>query len=365
MIRLNFFELVDSVNNCTDRNEFSFLADSIDIDGENFNLWVDSVFSDNIDSFDMGKLPFLIDELYKSDDNFKFMLCCMLLEAACDKLFFVTNLEDYSLSYEKFKVIANTLVTIYDIVDNEVANCMALIIVNSDPKFEFFDDEQKQVLIEATRRKLHAIYKYLKTDEINPDVFMDLEIIVDLACYMNDNEINRTVDFIDKLGFNDVADMFIIKYKIINGFDISNDKINYVIDLDEGNLCILYEIMEDASIADKYLSNISQEMIAKSNMIRWLQYPTELGSTPDKIELLGEILLNNDRFFVYKFLKSSFKIKDWMVGISGGFVANSISSKNSGYTFSKFEVVGDWESQARDIISLISDSYKKHFDEAN
>lgn len=33
----------------------------------------------------MNKLPYLIDELYKTNDKIKFMLYCMLLEASCDK----------------------------------------------------------------------------------------------------------------------------------------------------------------------------------------------------------------------------------------------------------------------------------------
>ena len=92
---MDFSKLIERVNviNPDDKNSIIDIVNNIDINEDNFDQWVDSIFSDKINLFDMGKLPYIIDELYKTNDKLKFMLCCMLLESTCDKLDFITNLE--------------------------------------------------------------------------------------------------------------------------------------------------------------------------------------------------------------------------------------------------------------------------------
>ena len=72
---------------------------------------------------------------------------------------------------------------------------------------------------------------YLKTKNIDPSIYNSLEVIVDLACYLNDDETSQLIDEIDKLGDNDSADLFIIKYKAINHLEISQEML-----LDMNNL---------------------------------------------------------------------------------------------------------------------------------
>ena len=130
---------------------------------------------------------------------------------------------------------------------------------------------------------------------------------------------------------------------------------------DEKTLWQLYSILENLNLNDKYLKDVSQEEIAKSDMIKWLFYPTELGSMPDKIELLGEIIYNDTRCFAYKFSKEDFKIKGEMIGVAGGYPIDKISSRSSGHTFSKFELVSDdWKKQAYEILELISEHWKNY-----
>src|SRR5574344_569364 len=120
--KLGFNELVNSVNalNIKNSKELKNIVSNININEGNFNDWVNNIFSDNVTKFDMSKLPYLIDELYKSDSKLNFMLCCMLLESTCDKLEFITNLEKYPLFVAKFEVLVNTLTTVYEHVDNGI-----------------------------------------------------------------------------------------------------------------------------------------------------------------------------------------------------------------------------------------------------
>ena len=121
---MNFYELVNSVNNLeiNNRNAVSEIANKININSDNLDQWIENIFSEKIDNFNMGKLPYLIDELYRSNEYNKFVLCCMLLEATCDKLDFITNLEQYPLFIDKFKELIPTLISVYSRVDSGIAN---------------------------------------------------------------------------------------------------------------------------------------------------------------------------------------------------------------------------------------------------
>ena len=352
---MDFNKLVDSINtiDVRDKSAISNIVNAIDINSDNFDMWAENVFSEKIRLFDMGKLPYLIDELYTTNDNFKFMLCCMLLESTCDKLDFVTPLEKYTIFADKFEMMLNTLVTVYDTVDNGIANCMALIIINNDPKFKYFDDELKMGIINATRRKLNDILNYLKTKNVDPAVYFELEVIVDLACYLHDIEISELIDEIDKWGFNNEAEIFIMKYKIINKISIASEKLN-ILKNDKNKILSLYQMMERLNVNNIYMNNITQEELAKANLIKWLKYPTELGSAPDEIELLGEFIFNDTKCYAYSFSKQNFKISGKLLGIAGGYPIDKISSFSNGYTFSKFEVLlDDWEKQSRELAQFI------------
>lgn len=355
---MTFLELIGKVNSLENKNSIKDIVDNIDITEDNFDSWVDNIFSDKIESFDMNKLPYLIDELYKTTDKLKFMLCCMLLEVTCDKLEFITNLENYPLYIDKYETLIHTLATVYNHVDNGIANCMSLIIINNDPKFEHFDEENKNIIINATKRKLKGILDYLKTKNINPLVYRDLEVIVDMSCYLNDEEIGKLINEIDNINYNDNADIFIMKYKIINDMKISDEKLK-ILKQDTNKLYLLYSVMERLGVNNVYLKDITQESIAKSDMIRWLCYPTELGSKPDKIELLGEFIYNDTRCFAYKFSKKDFKISGELLGVAGGYPMDKVSSVSTGYTFSKFEnVQDDWEEQSGELVETIFNYWK-------
>ena len=360
--KMGFNELKQEVNNLklNDKEEIANIVDKINVTSENFNQWVDDVFSEKVNEFDMQKLPYIIDELYQSNDKLKFMLCCMLLEATCHQLAFVTNLEDYPLFAQKFETLTGTLARVYDLVDNGIANCMSLIIIRNDPEFTFFDDELKNIIVGATKRKLSEILNYLKTANVNQIVYEDLEVIVDMACHLNDKEINKLVEEIDHLDDNQVADIYIMKYKIINHIELLSEKINRL-KQDEENLWLLYNMMEKLGVNTTYLNDVAQEQIAKSDMLKWLKYPTELGSFPDEISLLGSFKFNDTKCFAFKFQKHDFKVKGELLAIAGGYPEDKVSSISTGYTFSKFEPVADnWQQQAIELANFIDEAWKNN-----
>ncbi|MEL6675846.1 MAG: hypothetical protein AAFR61_26805 [Bacteroidota bacterium] len=122
---------------------------------------------------------------------------------------------------------------------------------------------------------------------------------------------------------------------------------------------MLEEMDKEAIFPKKYAK---QPLLARSKMVDWLTYPTELGCVPGRIEALQEFRIDYDDvgeaiFYLWKFQKKG--ETEWLVGLSGPYLATEVPTANSyGYTFSKFEKLTDKkpEEHFADIMELI-DSY--------
>lgn len=344
-------ELLD-VNNKEDLDKF---IDNIDINEKNYNEWIDETCSEKIDILDINKLPYIIDKLYISNEKYHFLLCCILLEQSYDKIPFVTNLENYPITKQKFLIFKYSLMKIYESIDNGIANCMALIVLNNDPKLELFEENDKNILIKATVRKLNDIINYLDNNKnINGSVYRDLEVIIDLATYLKNPEINLLVEKISNYELNYECKLFILKYKIINDMTINNNIITDLLSY-KNKINKLVYVLERIDALDLLpLNEISQEEIARMEMINWLEYPTELGKTPDSIELLGKFDYKGYDCYAYKFKSNAYKIKDYMLGVVGGFEKDKITDINTGWTFSKFELLEDeYMKQSLELVEFI------------
>ena len=359
---MNFEKLREEINNLNikSQEELKNIVDNIDISPENLDLWIDDIFSDEIGDLDFEKLPYVIEELYKSDDKFKFMLCCMLIESTCEYLPFIPNLEEYPLFKEKFKTLKHTLITVYERVDSGIANCMALIILNNDPEFKMFNDDEKDNIANNTVRKLTDIINYINNNEVIDDsVYRDLEIIIDLSIHLDDKRIDELIKELSKLNLNFECKLFIAKYKLVNNLDVNSNEIDELLK-SEKNLYRVISIFENANVLNKIsLDKITQEDIAKSQMIDWLMYPTELGNKPDNIELIDKLEYDGLIYYIYRFKSNSFRVKEYMLGVSGGYEKDKITSRNSGNTFSEFEEVKDnYKNQAIKLIEIINNHWK-------
>ncbi|MDE6617432.1 MAG: hypothetical protein K2K13_00090 [Clostridiales bacterium] len=80
------------------------------------------------------------------------------------------------------------------------------------------------------------------------------------------------------------------------------------------------------------------EYLAKSDMVHWLVYPTELGKKPDDIQLLGSGKVKKEVYYVFKYKSDSDNLSDdcvnqWLIGWSSP----------DGGTFSNFDLLRDYE----------------------
>ena len=78
------------------------------------------------------------------------------------------------------------------------------------------------------------------------------------------------------------------------------------------------------------------EYLAKSDLVHWLTYPTELGKQPDQIEYLGKVKKKNITFSVIYPIVITWEMiekNQWLIGWSN----------DEGGTFSNFDLYSDFE----------------------
>ena len=78
--------------------------------------------------------------------------------------------------------------------------------------------------------------------------------------------------------------------------------------------------------------------LAKSDLVQWLAYPTELGKCPDEIEFLGQTKKKGEIYHIFRFKSDSENLDEesqnvWLVGWAG----------NEGGTFSHFDLYKDYD----------------------
>jgi hypothetical protein len=174
----------------------------------------------------------------------------------------------------------------------------------------------------------------------------DLALILDLLGYLNHEDkplqqiLSNYLDSKDpKLIF------FAIKSLLIKSSTIDEKYFEYVAADNEMRI-ELFELLEEQNklslFPKKYMT---QGELAKSDMVRWLMFPTELETVPDEIIL--ENVFNFDtteygivEYFLFKFKTNPphWAAKDgWMAGISGPFYKGDYpTTEPRGGTFSSF-----------------------------
>lgn len=81
----------------------------------------------------------------------------------------------------------------------------------------------------------------------------------------------------------------------------------------------------------------SPEYLAKSDLVHWLTYPTELGQVPDQIEYLGKVNKKGE-YYIFRYTSNSDTLSDdlkgrWLIGWSN----------DDGGTFSNFDLYEKYE----------------------
>jgi len=108
-------------------------------------------------------------------------------------------------------------------------------------------------------------------------------------------------------------------------------------DIDYANLT--FYLLKKHNLTDMFPKEYSApEYLAKSDLVHWLTYPTELGKMPDEIVLLGDVKVKKEQYYIFKYKSDSDTLSndlknEWLIGWSS----------EDGGTFSNFDRLCDYE----------------------
>jgi hypothetical protein len=155
------------------------------------------------------------------------------------------------------------------------------------------------------------------------------------------------------------------------GRDVPQAEIDAVADDDEMRNR-LYDMLEKLGRKDRFpKAHLNQEAFARSEMVNWLVYPTELGRAPNDIELMKVVDLDSRgkdgvvSFYVFRFRTTGnhWAAKNgWTAGIAGGYrKADAPTTDSLGHTFSAFKSAASLtpEQHLQEITGLL-DEWSKH-----
>ena len=168
---------------------------------------------------------------------------------------------------------------------------------------------------------LEGILNYLKTPDFDKLVYEDLEIIIDLACYLKDDEISKLVNEIDMLGNNGNADIFVIKYKVINkNGSTTNNTVN-----DIGKYLLIAQIYN-------YLLHQNPASNNEQNLTAWVKSCSDMKSC---LAQIGTVAINEIKDSNEEFIKNIYKsilgreadtsgLNSWVNSLNNGTTRSSV-----------------------------------------
>ena len=179
--------------------------------------------------------------------------------------------------------------------------------------------------------------KYLKKGALTGDEINNLEIAADVCKYFPDDKIITLLQKILPLNLCNV-NYYAIETLLNAGLKIGEDTVvRMANDLEYADMT--YDLLKRHNQLDYFPKDLTApEYLAKSNMVNWLAYPTELGKTPDEIELLGDVDADGEKYYIFKYKSDSDTLSDdlknqWLIGWAS----------NGGGTFSNFDKLSDYE----------------------
>jgi hypothetical protein len=276
------------------------------------------------------------------------LLIAVIIAAACN-----TNLSRRDKSHDKlYKALTNgndslRFESYYELIDSLKAGAYN----GTD-----LGDYKDTIVADAARVLLAAEKYYREVKDIkrlrqNPDYLVvqsNLGLLLDILGYISKKEVipilRRSLDLSDP-----TLDLFAAS-SLIKMEQHVPDEVMEVVAADETNRLwlfqLLHEMHRDELFPKKYCS---QELLARSEMVQWLEYPTELGQEPDEIVLEKTVrkVVNGEEqdFYLFRFRCSDTTWRDngWMAGIAGGYkVIDEPTPYDQGSTFSGFE---KWDSK--------------------
>ena len=171
----------------------------------------------------------------------------------------------------------------------------------------------------------------------NLDALTALEFIADVCKYFINDNLLQFLEHLMTLKANNIR-YYALETLIANNRTVSKDAIKELAeDLEYADLT--HSLLLKYGKSDLFPTEYAgAEYLAKSDMVHWLVYPTELGKKPDEIQLIGSVEVKKDTYYIFKYKSNSDNLSDdllnqWLVGWAS----------NNGNTFSNFELLSNYE----------------------
>ena len=203
-----------------------------------------------------------------------------------------------------------------------------LLNYGQEGKVTAFSDECKTMLGDYIASEVE---RYLSAP-LYEQVIENLEIVVDVARYLPTEKMVEQIYALLPLGHTNI-NYYAVATLLKLDKDVPADVVAKLAEnLTYANLT--YHALKDHGKASLFPAEFSnEEYLAKSDLVHWLTYPTELGKEPDAIEYLGKVKVKKENYWVFRFKSNSDTLDDehqnrWLIGWSG----------DEGGTFSEFDL---------------------------
>lgn len=186
--------------------------------------------------------------------------------------------------------------------------------------------------------------RYLNHNQLTTDCINNLELIADISRYFSDGMIICLLQEVLKLGYNNINYYATDTLLSLEQNVPIETIVSLANNLEYANLT--YALLIKFGKQNLFPKECSTpEYLAKSDMVHWLMYPTELGKEPDEIEYIGKItyLFKKEVYYVFKYRSDSETLDDnlrnkWLIGWSS----------EDGGTFSNFDEYAHFEKETID-----------------
>lgn len=175
--------------------------------------------------------------------------------------------------------------------------------------------------------------RYLDIKHLSEDPINNLEIMSDICKHFANDRIISLVYEVLKLGYGNV-NYYAAETLLSVGKDVPAEVIHSLAE-DLGYADLTFAMLKKFGKQELFPKEYSTpEYLAKSDLVHWLMYPTELGKMPDEIEYIGKITyaFKKEVYHVFKYRSDSDNLGDdlknkWLIGWSS----------DDGGTFSNFD----------------------------
>lgn len=181
------------------------------------------------------------------------------------------------------------------------------------------------------------IERYLDKDGLSEDEINNLEIAADVCKHFVNDKTVALLQRILNLKHNNIryyAAATLISCKQTVNSEVIADLARDLVYAD-----LTHSLLKNNNMADLFPKEFaSAEYLAKSDLVHWLTYPTELGKTPDEIVLMGGVKIKGEQYYIFKYKSDSDNLSydlrnQWLIGWAS----------NDGGTFSNFDRLSDYE----------------------